>query len=104
MRKKRVKIKLQTSQIVVLLLLIFGCFSCIDVIDLKTTDTEKVLIIEGFIYNGNTPPTVKIRTSAAFSSGPEGVELPVSGANVTLMEVGGGWRTINGNRTWRLYN
>ena len=69
------------------LLLIVLVASCIDVIELETGDAEEVLIIEGFIHKDG--PEVKIRKSAAFAAGPKGVELPVSGAAVTIVEIGG---------------
>ena len=92
MKKNNTKYFILNRRLPEALLLVLGflslcLFSCIDVIDLKTDGTEEILIIEGFVYNGNTPPTVKIRKSASFSSGPDGVEQPVSGAIVTLMEL-----------------
>ena len=70
-------------------LLILMFFACIDIIDLKTQEKEEVLIIEGFIYNDRDESSVSIKKSAAFVAGPDGVELPVSGATVTISEIGG---------------
>lgn len=71
------------------LFLLAGCWSCIDVIDLETDEATEVLIIEGAVYNNGSRPEVRIRQSAAFSKGPEGVQNPVSGAQVSISEVGG---------------
>ena len=63
--------------------------SCIDIIDLKTSKVEEVLVIEGKIYADRPFPEVLIHKSAAFVAGAAGTELPVSGASVRILESNG---------------
>ncbi|MFT4568640.1 MAG: hypothetical protein ACI9FN_003609 [Saprospiraceae bacterium] len=70
------------------LMAIYYC-SCVDVIDLRAEEAEDIFIIDGFVYSDGRDPIVNIRRSAAFVSGPEGAQMPVSGAQIEIMEVGG---------------
>lgn len=70
-------------------LFVGGLSSCIDVIDLETVEVGEVLVVEGAVYLNGEVPEVKIRRSGAFVAGPDGVQQPVSGAIVTITEVGG---------------
>ncbi|MEM7369459.1 MAG: DUF4249 domain-containing protein [Bacteroidota bacterium] len=71
------------------LCLLLSTNSCIDVIDLNTVEVGEVLVIEGAVYAGGSLPSVTIRRSGAFVAGPDGVQQPVSGAKVSITEVGG---------------
>jgi len=64
--------------------------ACIDVIDLDAAKkTEEILIVEGTLHLNTHSAEVKLSQAASFVAGPEGVELPVSGASVKIKELGG---------------
>ncbi|MDW3648086.1 MAG: DUF4249 family protein [Bacteroidia bacterium] len=69
-------------------LLIMG--ACIDIIELETENkADGIIIVDANLELSSRSATVQIRQAAAFSAGPDGVELPVGGARVRLEEIGG---------------
>lgn len=72
----------------VLGLLILG--ACIDIIDLPTENkSEGIIIVDANLELSSQSAKVQIRQAADFSAGPDGVELPLGGANVRVQEIGG---------------
>lgn len=77
------------QMMLILSILCLTTHSCIDTIELDVQDTEDIIIIDGSVYSDGTFPEVRVRKGAAFASGPDGVEFPISGAHVEIAELGG---------------
>ena len=64
--------------------------ACIDIIDLPTENkSEGIIIVDANLELSSRSANVQIRQAADFAAGPDGVELPVGGANVRIQEIGG---------------
>ncbi len=85
---------MKTSSILIQLFLLISCtaglVSCVEEIELPPRSVASRLVVEGLITNEAPPYSVKLTYSSAYNSVLFGQgETPVSGAVVTITEVGG---------------
>lgn len=72
------------------MVLSMGLVTCIDEVQIPSRSVDPRLVVEGLITNENTPYAVKLTYTGEYNSSIYGqAEIPVSGALVTITEVGG---------------
>lgn len=70
-----------------IVILSFTGSGCLDEIDVKTIDNEQLLTVDAKVFLGVGPHLIRIKKSAPFEGGAKGVEEPISGAIVKIMDI-----------------
>lgn len=73
----------------VIIILAFGVFGCVDVVDLNVNTSQRSVVIDGFVTDSLGDFTLKISESSVIGIGNDNILDPIPGSVVNLMDSDG---------------